>query len=288
MNSPVPGARVSYIRSNVVTPPARLHLNRRTRGAVSAAKKQLCMLPPAIAQQATRLLEDDTRFRRKTAVRHLSHDLSAYVPDVIIAGSGDDAATVGRKETGEREAFTTLRQDFFDSLEGPEPQAFFACLAAIAATCTGDAQRYRLGPIGTQPDRFGRRWLFPDSSCVRPSLLALRHYLARDDGDDPLVRAVVAHCLIGAMHPFVEGNGRTARVVFNLLVGRLNGFTTYLPLRKIFNISRHGYEIRMRHTVATADWTELIHYFCNVIGTYHCAVASALRTIPRPPPTRAL
>ena len=39
-------------------------------------------------------------------------------------------------------------------------------------------------------------------------------------GHDPLVQALALHCHVGAMHPFHDGNGRTARALEALVLGR--------------------------------------------------------------------
>lgn len=36
--------------------------------------------------------------------------------------------------------------------------------------------------------------------------------------DDPLLVAIEAHYRLVTIHPFVDGNGRTARLLFNLLL----------------------------------------------------------------------
>ena len=48
--------------------------------------------------------------------------------------------------------------------------------------------------------------------------------------EDPIIRAALAHHRLAAIHPFIDGNGRTARLVMNLLLMR-DGYPPTIILR---------------------------------------------------------
>jgi Fic family protein len=59
----------------------------------------------------------------------------------------------------------------------------------------------------------------PPASQVPTLMKTAAEYQARSD-DDPIVRAAMLHLHIAAVHPFADGNGRTARVLQSLVLAR--------------------------------------------------------------------
>lgn len=60
----------------------------------------------------------------------------------------------------------------------------------------------------------------PPASSIGPELLRLCEYANSDEGafEHPVLKAVVLHFWLAYLHPFADGNGRTARAVFNLFM----------------------------------------------------------------------
>ncbi len=59
----------------------------------------------------------------------------------------------------------------------------------------------------------------------------------------PIIKAITIHFMIGYMHPFTDGNGRTARALFYWYMLK-NGYwlTEYLSISKAIAINKKGYE----------------------------------------------
>jgi Fic family protein len=74
--------------------------------------------------------------------------------------------------------------------------------------------RYRTTEIYVRDDRRGVNvYEGPDTDLVRALMGALAQSLATPNGDDPLVRAAMAHLNLVMIHPFRDGNGRMARAL---------------------------------------------------------------------------
>jgi Fic family protein len=87
------------------------------------------------------------------------------------------------------------------------------------------------------------------------TLRGLAHALAREfRGHDPIVQAHAAHYHIAAMHPFLDGNGRTARALEVLLLGRAG-----LKDVAFIAISNYYYEEKPRYLAALAETRQRRH-----------------------------
>jgi Fic family protein len=76
-----------------------------------------------------------------------------------------------------------------------------------------------------------------------PSLMREFSLWLREDGNiDPILRAGIAHAHLVAIHPFVDGNGRTARLLATLLLQKGGyGFRKLLSLDTYYQRNRDSY-----------------------------------------------
>lgn len=90
---------------------------------------------------------------------------------------------------------------------------------------------------------------------LRDKLDELDRFLRAVDGPDPLIRMAAAHYQIEAIHPFIDGNGRTGRI-FNILYlihgGLLNIPVLYLS-RFIIQHKMDYYRL-LRGVTENGDW----------------------------------
>ncbi len=113
-----------------------------------------------------------------------------------------------------------------------------------------DAGRYRRVPVRVA----GSQHVFPNPAKV-PSLMAEFVSAVAAWGDHPVLAAARAHFKLVAIHPFADGNGRTARLLMNLLLMRHGYPPAYLK------VERRGlyYDaLEESHTKGTARFEEFI------------------------------
>lgn len=61
-------------------------------------------------------------------------------------------------------------------------------------------------------------------------------------GHDPLIQAMAAHCHFAAMHPFLDGNGRTARALEAMLLRRaVLRDSVLVPMANFYRDEKHEY-----------------------------------------------
>lgn len=117
-----------------------------------------------------------------------------------------------------------------------------------------------------QPWADGIRVQFPPIASSRRQITELRAFMA-DDTIPPIIGATVVLAALLNMHPFKDGNGRVARMMFNVVCWRAGmPDTLYLPLKEMFLLSKGGFEIRLRQLEINNDWNGLLDYICNVIN----------------------
>lgn len=96
----------------------------------------------------------------------------------------------------------------------------------------------------------------PRGRALIVSLLRnLEHFLQERDGLDPLLKMAVAHYQFEAIHPFIDGNGRTGRIL-NLLYLVKSGLLELPVLYLSRYIIQHKSEYyrRLRAVTEAQDW----------------------------------
>lgn len=140
-------------------------------------------------------------------------------------------------------------------------------------TLRGEASgRYRPGPVyiaKTYHD--GRREILytaPDAKDVAHLMDALIHWIqtSSEEEIDPVIVAGIVHQEIVAIHPFVDGNGRTARALATLvLYQRGYDFRRLFALEDYYNIDRSAYyaaiNIGKNYKKRRKDFTPWLEYF---------------------------
>ena len=89
----------------------------------------------------------------------------------------------------------------------------------------------------------------------------------KEDFIHPIVKASILHFLIGYIHPFVDGNGRTARAIFYWYLLK-NGYwlTEYLSISRVIIKTKTQYEKAYLYTeIDDMDVTYFIHYQVKVL-----------------------
>jgi Fic family protein len=84
----------------------------------------------------------------------------------------------------------------------------------------------------------------------------------------PVLRAITLHFMLGYEHPFVDGNGRTARALFYWSMLR-HGYwlTEYLSISRVLRRSPGGYARAYLHT--ETDENDLTYFFLHQLGVLH-------------------
>jgi Fic family protein len=92
-------------------------------------------------------------------------------------------------------------------------------------------------------------------------LLKQFHYSGGQNFDDTIIQAIISHIYIGWIHPFLDGNGRTARLLefYLLLRAGVPDIASHL-LSNHYNNTRDEYYRHLQNAAETGDLTGFIQY----------------------------
>ncbi|MFN0728752.1 Fic family protein [Polaribacter gochangensis] len=110
---------------------------------------------------------------------------------------------------------------------------------------------------------------FEELKDLMKSFVSFFNNNPKEDFIHPIVKASILHFLIGYIHPFVDGNGRTARAIFYWYLLK-NGYwlTEYLSISRVIMKTKTQYEKAYLYTeIDDMDVTYFIHYQVKVLMT---------------------
>jgi len=121
---------------------------------------------------------------------------------------------------------------------------------------------------------------FPPDSEVKPMLDALLGWLVSPEAarEDPVIRAAIFHQQFTQIHPFRDGNGRTARALMTLMLRREGYWFEVLVLQRLLDERREAYIAALRHA-DRGDLTQWLEFFTATLAD---AIAETARLIEAP------
>jgi len=101
---------------------------------------------------------------------------------------------------------------------------------------------------------------------LRTLLKNWEDYLHQNDNVDPLIKMAVAHYQFEAIHPFLDGNGRTGRVINILYLIEVDLLTLpILYLSRYIVKNKQDYYRLLHEVTTTQNWEEWILYMLKAI-----------------------
>ena len=122
----------------------------------------------------------------------------------------------------------------------------------------------------------------PDQGDVPTLMRAYAKWLAQEDTLNPVLKAAIAHVHLVAIHPFWDGNGRTARALATLVLQRSPyNFKNLLSFDAVCYALRDHYFTAIERTLGRTfspnyDATPWLEFFCQVVLTNAYRLAGRL------------
>lgn len=212
---------------------------------------------PSVATWATRL--SGLSLDRLPRMHGLEHRLS---PEMFARSPLDrlEPRTPGEIAVAQKSA-DLLHESFQNGGRG-----FIEALITAHELGTGLNSGLRTGGMRSLPDKLGSYVVFPEVETIAPGLERLCEFIKEHLEVCPAFAASVAMTSICNLHPFVDGNGRLSRLVFNGLATQRSRRATYLPLHELGRISRGGFLIAMRLAQYRSNWLSLGGFLTAAAG----------------------
>lgn len=105
-------------------------------------------------------------------------------------------------------------------------------------------------------------------SLIRDKLGNLEKFIHNENDLDPLLKLAIAHYQFEAIHPFVDGNGRTGRII-NILFLVEEGLldSPILFLSRYILRNKNNYYSGLRGVTENAAWADWVLYMLDAIET---------------------
>lgn len=160
------------------------------------------------------------------------------------------ALSRGFYELGRRPLCTNTAVEICSTIKGVAMDIRRVPGTALANQATGDV--IYTPPLG--------------EDTLRDLLSNWESYLHRDDDIDPLIKMAVAHYQFEAIHPFVDGNGRTGRVL-NILYLIERGLLSLpiLYLSRYIVLNKQDYYRLLLGVTQNQQWREWVLYMLKAV-----------------------
>jgi hypothetical protein len=191
---------------------------------------------------------------------NLVHELSEY------AMQRQSSRIYEKRSLREREILAGLSVDP-RVLLASGPDGFTTLLCNLNGAGGGDST-IRNHMVNNGEDLAHCRAVYPSFELIHAQMAQIHQFLARYLDAQPAFAAIVAYASISNLHPFVDGNGRVARMLYNSLIRSVFPQAFYFPIYEVSALSRMGMIIRLRQADYQASWLPLISLFSNVVWEF--------------------
>ena len=197
------------------------------------------------------------------------------------------------KDLSERMVLNNYRalQFVLEHLDGPINDAVILEIGRLLTDGTLDMDTspgYRTGPVSVVSGAEEVVYRAPDAEYVGPMMQQLLAYIANPD-IHPVVKACVSHIYFVTIHPFNDGNGRTARALSCMILLKAGyDFFRQVPISGLLLQERSRYykAIRMAQAPENGyDFTYFMDYYADMLLRtteqmhHHVAAAQQLQAL---------
>jgi hypothetical protein len=239
---------LSYPRPNPLDP-----LAIRSKALESLFRRAPASTLTSVARVHQRVVEDGELIAHFPG---LVDELGCYMNEqppvdeaAYLSKSAQELGVFGELAADRAELQRAARSDFTGLL--------FRCHSSFGIA----ENRYRRTTCHIVPDELGNCVEFPDWKQCELLIGALSHFVRANLDAHPALTAMVAYGAIVHAHPFEDGNGRTARTIYHLIMSAGTGSRHFVPIARLSALRHGSFLIKMRRALYGADWDAFHSFF---------------------------
>ncbi len=235
----------------------------------------------AVIERARLLPKQELKLRRQALIR-MSHSSTAIEGNLLNAKEVEAVITNKKMDAPARDVYVV--QNYLKALryigqvvktKKPITEKVVLRIHRLVTDKTlapASSGRYRNGPVYVVRRHYGGKqeivYTAPNTKLVPRLMSGLVSWIQTSEKGNvnPVIVAGIVHQEIAAIHPFNDGNGRTARALATLVLYRRGyDFRRLFALEDYYNTDRPAYyaaiNIGENYEMRRADFTPWLHYF---------------------------
>jgi hypothetical protein len=162
--------------------------------------------------------------------------------------------------------FYVLRKSTLQSVLSEGYFSFEKFLCKTAFFSTG-LSSFRSSFVSNGRDLAGWSIVYPHFEQIESNIEKLFIFLKKYGRKQPSFAALVTYVALNNIHPFINGNGRLSRIIFNWIINSCYPNAFYLPIYEISALSEAGLIIRLRQAELHNNWDPLIKFFSDAVSS---------------------
>lgn len=195
---------------------------------------------------------------RIAALAGLHDELEAHVLGAAPDGSAEEALRRARLEFDIYTAFTRGHPD----VSYRDPARLARDTIEVHRRCRAGANAFRRSGVRIAAFDNSAATHFPDWRLCDGLMAELAQFVSTHIDKWPAICAMATYGGIIHAHPFLDGNGRTARIMHNLVLYSA-GCRHFLPINLIASRTGNSLVVKLRRLVLGNDWSGLQRFFLD-------------------------
>lgn len=157
---------------------------------------------------------------------------------------------------------TSLIRTEIGTVERLAAADLFELLLEIHRRYGAGPSQVRRGAMFTRAE-MGSAVEFPPAHLCVPLLGSLQAFIATNLRTYPTLCAAAALVGVVHAHPFPDGNGRSARTLFNIIMSIGCGSDHFLPIPLLAEHSRGGFILKQRRALYGGEWAPIMEFLVD-------------------------